>query len=100
MGLSKFEKFKENLSKNLKPKPTLWSLAGIFLIFFLPEIVAYFYGEKIVIFINDIKNSTNDPFLKKVYESLKIFSENSLFNILLGFLTLIWWIYERKQSKK
>ena len=93
----KSEIFKENLLKQLRPQASLWSLFGIVIFFFVPEIVAFFWGDKIVAFSDMMQKRTDDYVYQKLYESLKMFGENSTFNIILGFLFLFWWIYERKR---
>ena len=95
MNKKKFDSFKQNIHKQLKPKPTWKSLTGIFIFFFLPEIVAYFWGEELRAYCNTIINSTDDFMTKQIYKILQMFCENSLFNIFLGFTFLFWWLYER-----
>ena len=97
MKQKKKEIFKQNLINQLKPKTSWWSLIGIIIFFFLPEVIAYFWGEDIIKYSDLMQKRTDDYLYQKLYESLKMFGENSIFNIILGFLFLGWFFYERRK---
>jgi hypothetical protein len=78
------------LKEQLQPSKSWWSLVGIVFFFFVPEIVAYFYGDSIVKYFTSLQNSTTNAALKYIYKTLKSLGENSFFNIILGVVFLIW----------
>ncbi|MFK5880969.1 MAG: hypothetical protein QM482_02040 [Sulfurospirillum sp.] len=96
--MRKFDIFKANLAKQLKPKTSWWSLAGIIVFFFFPEIIAFFWGDKIIAYSNLMQKHSDDYLMQKLYEILKMFGENSLFNIIVGTGLVIWFFYERRKS--
>lgn len=93
---TKLEIFKANLLKQLKPKTSWGSLIGIFIFFFLPEIIAFFWGDDIVKYSNFMQRHTDDYMMQKMYGYLKIFGENSLLNIAIGLGLTGWFFYERR----
>lgn len=93
----KSEIFKENMLKQLKPKTSWWSLIGIIIFFFVPEIIAFFWGEKIIAYSDLMQKHTDDFLMQKMYEMLKMFGENSLFNIILGLVFVVWFFYEKRK---
>jgi len=93
----KSEIFKENILKQLRPKRSWWSLIGIAVFFFVPEIIAFFWGDRIINYSNFMQKHTDDYMMQKMYEMLKMFGENSMFNIILGFVFVVWFFYERRK---
>jgi hypothetical protein len=93
----KSEIFKENVLKQLRPKTSWWSFVGIVVFFFVPEIIAFFWGEQIIAYSDFMQKHTDDFLMQKMYEMLKMFGENSLFNIILGFIFVAWFFYERRK---
>jgi len=89
------EKFKSELSDKMKPGTSWWALAGIVFFFFVPEIVAYVWGEEIIAYVKVMMNATDDYAGKKFYEMLTMFGENSILNILIGFGFVGWFFHER-----
>ena len=83
--------------KQLKPKTSWWSLIGIIIFFFVPEIIAFFWGEKIIAYSDLMQKHTDDFLMQKMYEMLKMFGENSLFNIILGLVFVVWFFYEKRK---
>jgi len=96
--VDKKELFKQNLINQLKPSASWYSFWGIVLGVFLPEIIALFWGEEIIAYSNQMQKLTEDYITQKLYETLKMFGENSLFNTLLGVGLLLWWFNERKKG--
>ncbi len=97
---NRWDIFKKNLSKNLKPKTSWWSLVGIIFFFFVPEVVAYFWGDSIIVYFNMMQRGTDDYMKQKLYETLKTFGENSLVNIVVGLGLVGWFFYERRRDEK
>ncbi len=96
--MRKSEIFKENILKQLRPKTSWWSLVGIVIFFFVPEIIAFFWGERIVAYADFMQKHTDDYLMQKMYDTLKMFGENSLFNIILGGIFVVWFFYERRKG--
>ena len=96
--ITKFDIFKANLAKQLKPKTSWWSLVGIVFFFFVPEVVAFFWGDKIIAYSNLMQKHTDDYIIQKIYETLKMFGENSIFNIVVGIGLTGWFFYERRKT--
>jgi hypothetical protein len=91
------EKFNE-LKNKLRPNTSYLALAGIIVFFFVPEIIAFFWGEEIKHFFL-LKQEHSSGILKFLYSELKSLGENSIFNIVLGFLFVIWFFKVRKDSQ-
>ncbi len=96
--VKKFDLFKENLSKQLKPKRSWWSLVGIVFFFFVPEVVAFFWGDKIISYSDLMQKQTDDYLMQKFFETLKMFGENSIFNIIIGIGLVLWFFHERNKT--
>ena len=94
---TKLDIFKANLLEQLKPKTSWGSLVGIFIFFFLPEIIAFFWGDKIIAYSNFMQSHTDDYMMQKMYGFLKMFGENSLLNIAIGLGLTGWFFYERRK---
>ncbi|MCF6173552.1 MAG: hypothetical protein L3J44_07225 [Campylobacteraceae bacterium] len=89
--------FKANLLKQLKPKTSWGSFVGIFIFFFMPEIIAFFWGDRIISYSNFMQQHTDVYLMQKMYGYLKMFGENSLFNIILGLGLTGWFFYEKRK---
>ena len=94
---TKLDMFKANLSKQLKPKTSWWSLFGIIMFFFVPEIIAFFWGDRIVTYCNFMQQHTDDYMMQKLYGFSKILGENSILNIVIGLGLTGWFFYERRK---
>lgn len=92
---TKLDIYKANLLQQMKPKTSWGSLVGIFIFFFLPEIIAYFWGDDIVAYSNLMQHNSDNYMAQKMYGFLKIFGENSYLNILIGLGLTGWFFYER-----
>ncbi|RUM67206.1 MAG: hypothetical protein DSZ06_01735 [Sulfurospirillum sp.] len=88
--ISKNPKFQESL-KSLKPKKSIWGFLSVILLFIVPEIVAFIYGDEIKKFF-ELKLQNNPPYLEGyLYENMiDLFSEGSWINLLIGFGFLLW----------
>ena len=95
------EKLKE-LNDQLKPATSIWALFGIIFFFFVPEMLAFFWGKDIKAYFEKLAlNYKGDFLLHKLYlEAGDMLSENSIFNIILGIGFVYWWYYERKKSSQ
>jgi len=89
------EKLNE-LKKQLQPGKSYWALIGIVIFFFVPEVVAYFWGDEIKEFFN-LKAAHSSGALKYLYSKLTSLGENSYFNIALGVLFVVWFFKARKE---
>lgn len=85
----------------LKPATTIWALGGIVFFFFVPEIVAFFWGDQINEYFKNLSHLYENPVMQKLcVETGEMFSENSLLNIIIGFGFVYWWYHERKKSSQ
>ena len=87
------EKLQE-LKERIKPGKSYWALFGIIVFFFLPEFIAYFWGDSIKAFFQ-AKEAISVGFNKILYKELESLGENSTFNIILGVVFTIWFFKER-----
>jgi len=99
------KKIQENLKNNpefqaklqeMKPKKSIWGFLGVVLLFFVPEVVNYFYYQEINGWIAQMAQLNYSPALanKIIWMTKELFNgELSFFNIGLGFLFL-WWLYK------
>ncbi len=84
--------------EQLKPKSTWWALIGIVFFFFVPEIIAYFWGTELKVYFEHLATQESSQIMKKLYqETAQMISENSILNIIIGFGFVYWWYYERKK---
>ena len=95
----RINKDKLNEAKDrIKPQATWWALVGIIFFFFVPEIVAYFWGAELKSYFLQIASLQDSSILKKLYEeSADMVSENSILNITIGLGFVYWWYHERKK---
>lgn len=89
------EKLKK-LKKQLQPGRSWWALVGIIVFFFLPEFIAYIWGDEIVKYFTILEHNSTDFLHRFLYKQLKSLGENSLFNLSLGLLFLIWFFKARR----
>jgi hypothetical protein len=94
----------ENLKNNpefqaklqeMKPKKTIWGFLGVILLFFVPEVVNFFYYQEINSWMATFATLSYPPEIsdKVIWLTQKAFDgEISYVNIGLGFLFL-WWLY-------
>ena len=83
---------------SLRPKRTLWGVAGIVLFFFVPELITYIWQPELVSWAH--LHSITEPIAiqRALYAQLeKMFADGvSWFNILVGSILLIWvWRMEK-----
>ncbi len=92
---------KEKLNEakeRIKPQATWWALAGIVFFFFVPEIVAFFWGAELKSYFLHIASLQNNALIKKLYiKTADMMSENSILNITIGVGFVFWWYHERKK---
>ena len=88
----------EELKKKLHPGHTWWAFTGIIVFFFLPEIIAYYWGDEIIKYFALKEQNSADFIHKFLYKHLKSLGENSLFNIGLGFV-FVFWFFSSKRDK-
>ncbi len=89
----------EELKKQLKPGHSWWALVGIIVFFFVPEIIAFFWGDEISKYFA-LKEKNSIDFLHKfLYGQLKSLGKNSIFNITLGIGFVVWFFKGRKEHK-
>jgi len=76
---------------DLKPKKTIWGFISVVLLFIIPEIISFVYGDDIKKFCHQ-QLLTNPPYLESyMYENISdIFGEGSYINLTIGILFLIW----------
>lgn len=88
----------EELKKQLHPGHTWWAFAGIIVFFFVPEIIAYYWGDEIVKYFELKEHNSVDFIHKFLYKHLKSLGENSIFNIILG-IGFVLWFFSSKRDK-
>ena len=94
------ERFKKELHEKVKPQATWWALFGIIFFFFVPEIVAYFWGDNLKIYFENLASLQTNELMKKLYsETAEMISENSILNITIGLGFVYWWYHERRKLK-
>ena len=89
----------EELKKQLKPGHSWWALIGIIVFFFVPEIIAFFWGDEITKYFLLKEQHSQDYFYKLLFKELKSLGENSILNLTIGFGFLIWFFKGRKDQK-
>ena len=88
----------EEAKQKIKPQATIWALVGIIFFFFIPEIVAYFWGVELKNYFLQIASLQDSSIMRKLYEeSADMVSENSILNITIGLGFVYWWYHERKK---
>ncbi len=77
--------------KSLKPQKNLWGIFSVVVLFILPEIVAFLWGDAITAY-TQAALSHNLPLEKEYYyKGLEmLFAKGSWFNLIFGFGLLIW----------
>jgi len=94
------DKLKE-VKDRMKPATSIWSLFGIVFFFFVPEVVAFFWGDSVKKYFENLSHLYNEPFMQKAcIEAGEMLSENSILNILIGFGFVWWWYHERRKSSQ
>jgi len=88
----------DELNKKLAPGKSWWAFIGILLFFFLPELVAFFWGDRITAYFSNLENNASDSLHKFLYRQLKGFGQNSIFNISLGLIFIVWFFKARKKD--
>jgi hypothetical protein len=84
-------KLKEAVTR-IKPKKTLWGIAGIILFFFLPELITFIWQDALINWAHT--HSITEPLSMQrwLYGELEemFISGVNWFNITLGVLLLLW----------
>ncbi len=90
--------FQEKLQQ-MKPKRNIWGVLGVMLVFFVPEVVNYFYSVEINLWIQELAQTTPNQDIGNLlaWSSEKIFTgEISWFNIGLGVAFLVWMFRDKR----
>jgi len=88
----------DELKHKLKPDATWLALIGIVFFFFVPEIVAFFWGVEVKQYFYSLASYQANPLLQKAYKQMgDMLSENSILNIMIGLGFVWWWIIERRK---
>jgi len=88
----------EEAKQKIKPQTSIWALIGIIFFFFVPEIIAFFWGTDLKGYFLHLASLQDNSILRKLYEeSADMISENSILNIIIGLGFVYWWYYERKK---
>ena len=90
----------ELLKSQLAPSKSYLGLIGIVVFFFVPEIIAFFWGDEIKSYFLNLEKASSSFFEAYFYKVLQSLGENSIFNIVLGVLFLIWFFKLRKENNK
>ena len=81
---------KESMQQ-LKPKKTLWSLAGVALFFIVPEIVAFIWGDAITAWAQMHLAQPLPLEEEYKYKAIEmLFGDPSYLNLLIGIALFIW----------
>ena len=89
----------EELKTKLQPGRSWWALVGIVFFFFIPEIVAFFWGNEISSYFALKEQNSIDKLHKFLYHQLISLGENSIFNTLLGVVFTVWFFKARGEDK-
>jgi len=84
--------FQEKLQQ-MKPKRNIWGLLGVVLVFFVPEIMSYFYSIEINQWVTELAQTAPNQEIDSLLEwsSKNLFNgEVSWLNIGLGVAFLVW----------
>ena len=86
----------EILKSQLAPSKSYWALVGIVFFFFIPEIVAFFWGKEIKQYFNNLLQTSSNSIECYLFKLLKSLGDISFLNIVLGIIFLIWFFKNRK----
>ena len=87
----------EELKNRLKPGKSWWALFGIIFFFFVPEVVAFIWGDEIKNYFAIKEQNSFDSIHKLLYHNLKSLGENSILNITIGKAFVVWFFKEKKE---
>ncbi|MCK9338225.1 MAG: hypothetical protein M0P43_10365 [Arcobacteraceae bacterium] len=97
MDINKLKELRTNSKvqksiKSLKPQKSIWGFLGVFLLFIIPEIVAFIYGVEIATYAKDSLNFSSGDIESLYYKSLiELFeSGGSWLNLTIGIALMIW----------
>jgi len=90
----------EELKTKLQPGRSWWALFGIIVFFFVPEVAAFFWGDEISKYFSLKEQNSIDSMHKFLYHQLISLGENSIINILLGVIFVIWFFRLKKEDRK
>jgi nitric oxide reductase large subunit len=81
----------KEIFKQMKPDRTIWGFISVLLLFIVPEIVSFIYGDEIVKWCQS-KQTPDLPYMESyMYENIAdLLGEGSWFNLAIGFAFLIW----------
>jgi len=84
-------KLKEAVTR-IKPKKTLWGIAGIILFFFVPELLTYIWQDELISWAHEHGITEPLSMQRWLYGKLEamFISGVSWLNITLGVLLLLW----------
>ena len=77
---------------SMKPDRNIWGFLGVVVFFIVPEIVAYFWSDNIVLYATEALNKQTSSFSSYYYDGLVLLFEDGIswFNLAFGFALLIW----------
>ena len=88
--------FQEKLQE-MKPSRSIWGVLGVVLIFFVPEIMSYFYSVEINHWVTELAQTAPSQEIASLLEwsSEKLFNgEVSWLNIGLGVAFMVWLFWD------
>lgn len=77
---------------SMKPEKNFWGISGVVLFFFVPEIIAYFWGADITTYAKNELLTPHDFIETQYYEMLVMLFEEgvSYLNLAIGIALLVW----------
>ena len=78
--------------QSMKPQKNFWGIGGVVLFFFVPEIIAFFWGADIVTYAKNELLTPHDFLERQYYELLVMLFEEgvSYLNLAIGMALLVW----------
>jgi len=84
------ELLKKEFSK-LKPTKSFWGISSVILLFIVPDIISFIWGDEIKLFFDAKAESSMISQEQYLYSKMgEILSEGSWLNITIGLAILIW----------
>ncbi|MDD2652571.1 MAG: hypothetical protein PHX44_05930 [Sulfurimonas sp.] len=82
----------QKVLQDMKPQKNFWGISGVVLFFFVPEIIAFFWGADITAYAKGELLTPHDFLETQYYELLiMLFEEGvSYFNLAIGIALLVW----------
>ena len=99
-NLKNNKEFQEKLQQ-MKPKRNIWGLLGVVLVFFVPEIMSYFYSVEINSWVTHLAQTVPNTQIETLLQWIgkELFNgEVSWFNIGVGIAFLVWMFWDDIKS--